>query len=1657
MFETMKEELIVQITCGSDVGTAFYVAPDKLLTAYHTVISFTESGNNIVKDGLSGDLKFEVKSVYEDVDIAVLTVAERKETDCMTLMSHRIKIGEEFVSYGYPDTTKDLGLRIKGRITQQMVKTTGDFKLRSDDVDDSFDYQGMSGAPIFQMDNVVGIVIEQDGGSLNMVSVRKLVKLLKNESIVVEKETNLIDLPESIAKGVKSALPNYRVIGALDEILSKSENKWVLLHGTPGCGKTTLSAGFKPEDSSITVLGRFFFKVPNDYLSRAIRCSEGYFLDWLESVFVSVTGTEVEMLTIEKKRKQIPEWFQAISYCLAQRKQHGLLIIDGLDELATDSSNRVNDILSLIPNSLPDNIRVILSCITEEILPADIVGKIRPAGKLEVTALDIAACEIFIRENSGDWEKSYSFIQAVANKTEGHPLYMNYLCRYIVDTFDSTTKEECLNEWVESLPSIGGDIRSYYEAVWKKADPKGCAYEILALLSQTRGAVEESQLVEMMRTPNPYEFQAATKEFHHLMKEQATDQYEIYHSSFRLFITEKMRSAVKYTNDQIALYCENHKGTIYANENYLHHVVNGQDTMKGLTLCNQEWADRCAKLDISPDLIMHDIKECLSYAVDLGLPIEVIRLMLLAQRIENRCDSIMVDNVGSFVDLNIALGKPEVALKYIVRDNMLLVNLPEAMKYLHLLIEMGYAEQASVLEVSIEAEIRKAFSDVSKKGTSPYAFAARGFLIIERVQSGSADMKDLKRYFKTLYRVRGELDEQSSETMNLVVDMIIAYQLSNRLRSGKKIDIEKLLHSNKVTWNEELLMLFVKTLHLYEEKDDGLHRIGFNEAFFDCLQQIEEVLKRHKFSFEDDQLELLLLELVDKPIDAAIIKNFLAQYGPTPRNLSFRQENGVDFDVESLFKYFQETMYLAYLDDKMDCPTIRSYYSSDSAWEGYLESLVARTAFITGTLYRMRAAKEDYSTVHTLVKDTLDRIDFSFDIRSNWQRSYFLPEDLMPFVYDKMAEIYRDFFVDKIDEFKAHLQSRMTNQLSLYREGYSAVLIRLAGIFRLNVRTRNLTLFLADETVKYVVYAVKNRSERCSSLLQICLEYALLNEVDKAKEVYKEVLNSSMGPDWYKEGQLGLINAIQETDISFDGKQAAHVAAIFEEASGEMTFQRYVQQSKDQFVGTLVKSASLADAIAYYKFETLPSADLIVKNAEEWKVDMPRKGDGYELGANHLIESSAICHILCMSKQVSPYIRYAVSELFWENWDKLHNDRHYAELHADLLNAVGEQAAKDVLIPRMAEYFVSEYYADNKGDYLGDMEVVNISEAVLNGFQANLEEKGFIWNRKTRKSDTSRHERSYFEKLQKLPTSKSLLDKLRKDIVSPLGSYWYSLDQFLVELTKKPDFDITQLLDVITAHFDVNVHPSKEQHDKFNWFAGKHEETDIDEQMIHFLIWFLIHPEKKVLLRAEDALKWLVKLDNRVIGCLIEEILKPSEIGLATASSAILLEITKVNPNVVLQYLQSVEVQKELSEVVNFSVSRNLYEIALLLQKQCGQDVFLDFMKSIIPDSLPDRNDVMFDNNDMLFIEHKIDKLNYLKVTGGREFAKPYLEAVKEMGGIEKMSMLIKSDRYAARSFYMSVWHEGRYDRTMSDILDRVLYGKIDYKRAARAYYAINS
>lgn len=264
----MNETLIVQIICDKEIGTAFYVAPDLLLTAYHTVSSFNEDGNNIIKDIQDGDLRFKVVNNYDDIDVSVLKVMGRTSKDYYKLQAHHNRIGEEFASFGYPDKSSNSGLRLRGIISQKKFNSVADYGLYANDVEDSYDYQGMSGAPILLDNKVVGVVIEQEGNQLSIVSVEKI--RMKLTDVEIEQDVRIDTMPNSIAKDVETASPNYSVFELLESVLVADNSHWILLYGSPGCGKTTAVAGFEPENKKLEIVGRFFFKVPNDEMGRLL-------------------------------------------------------------------------------------------------------------------------------------------------------------------------------------------------------------------------------------------------------------------------------------------------------------------------------------------------------------------------------------------------------------------------------------------------------------------------------------------------------------------------------------------------------------------------------------------------------------------------------------------------------------------------------------------------------------------------------------------------------------------------------------------------------------------------------------------------------------------------------------------------------------------------------------------------------------------------------------------------------------------------------------------------------------------------------------------------------------------------------------------------------------------------------------------------------------------------------------------------------------------------------------------------------------------------------------------------------------------------------------------------------------------------------------------
>ena len=87
---------------------------------------------------------------------------------------------------------------------------------------------------------------------------------------------------------------------------------------------------------------------------------------------------------------------------------------------------------------------------------------------------------------------------------------------------------------------------------------------------------------------------------------------------------------------------------------------------------------------IEPDLIIYDIKSIIQLSIELEKTTEVIRLLLLLQRIDFRYNSVFVEYAHQIALALIANGEFRDALKYIVRRNELLISNDDALLFLQL-------------------------------------------------------------------------------------------------------------------------------------------------------------------------------------------------------------------------------------------------------------------------------------------------------------------------------------------------------------------------------------------------------------------------------------------------------------------------------------------------------------------------------------------------------------------------------------------------------------------------------------------------------------------------------------------------------------------------------------------------------------------------------------------------------------------------------------------------------------------------------------------------------------------------------------------------------------------------------------------------------------
>jgi len=1714
--QQIQKSIVKIIYKENEQGTGFFVTPNIILTAYHVIID-----EKIEEDKIELILnnkkigKCTVLSFNEQSDICLL-ICDYNNTISLPLTTSNIRINETWESFGFPYQGDAEGLRIYGTINQIVNDEKYNILLNCQEIDVNYNYDGLSGSPVISNGKVIGIILSQIDDKLGAISINQFENFLQENNIEVHVEESINDIPRQLNNDIKNITYNYDVLNKLDESI-KETGSWILLEGNPGTGKTFNIASYTPTEKDTLVLGKYFVKVPNDDKPKSLRISKEYFLSWLEeTISIALTG-DIPPKTSESFEKRIEALnynLNGLSEYLSNNNLTGLLFLDGLDEVKD-----IEDFLGVLSMNIPENIKIVLSCISKEILPSVIKNNINTTQSISVSPLNISQCEQYIQKELKEDIIDFEDIQKIALKSEGHPLYMRYLIDYVNNSAISNDKDE-LKEWIDNIPNIGGNIENYYNSIWDKIYEDKNKLWICLFLSQLRQAIDEKDFFEILSSEIKNEFYSVFPKISYLIKND--DKLEIYHNSFKEFILGKVPLLLKNCNDLIVNYCETNPNSNYSLTNILYHYGLSNAPEKAVENCNQNWADKMAFNHIEPDLVVSDIKSTISLSIDLGLTTEVIRLLLLLQRIDFRYNSVFVEYAHEMTLALIANKKYKEAIKYIVRRKVLLIPTNDAIHFLQHFYENKAYQEATILEEAIDKEYRKSINDgFNDKGISFQTFVikAQTLILSSNESSNREELRDsqmiFSKYLDLLRKIPNSsndpsIENQNKETIQLVRDHCCAWNNAYLLRRfNMNMDIQKMMQVPKIKINDTWAYTYATSLLIYKKELNNYNLPNYYKDLNEkkLSKDIEFLIEKFGYQKHNASITNIILSLLSNTSKPELLKSIINEYLSIDQKVEIRNKNGVDFERLNYENLCLKYNCLGFIDDSNEF-TVSHKQWLHITWERDLLKLVEEIHFIEGKAYYYKASNlliEKSSFLIDKIQEIIKSISFTFDYRSHWERSYQLPEQIFPLLYTKLVMLINEFDNDRLDLFLESVEIKSPNQMGLYTEGYRKSLQEIIQLLILIQYDKNKILPLIKLWQEHIINGVQNRWERTEELLKINEVYGILNFKTESESAFQEVLNTSMGPSWYKEAQLTPINTTLKNLKSVPNNNILQeFASILDYASGEMTFQRYVQDNKENFIGALIKNEKLKEALEYYKFETVPPPKILIRNAEISSFDAPRVGDGYCLGARSIVEQSGILEILRYS-EIDPYLKWALCEVFTINDDNFRYITYFGGQISNILNEI--EKLEDDNIDKITESIAdlisnSLITIDDRrsllieiGKELTISNVKRLQGYLLNhninwGLNEDLENKSGntikeknnfdLFNDSNPSSDIemdinqginlfkaerisiwmNNYSNSHKKTKQKLkslfPNDKSVIKNIKENILQFEYESWDMCDDIIWFLEDKLNKNqIETIYKIIAEHFHFMVRSNSEVKEKYSWFDSSFDDYNSNGLIINFIIWHLNHPVSYIRDKTLYILEELSNYSPLVIEHLIKTCISNTPDFSTELSGLILKEISINNPILIQDCLiNNPELEDEISKIKHFTIKKNLLDMSINLNK-IGYNQCYSKIQNSIPESVILTGEVFLEEDYIASIQDRIDDLNNEMLLDNK-FCLTFNQLIDEYCYPLSKIEVAKSDKYLSRSFYNEDRIIGRYQYILRHALNNAILHRMDKNNIDHIYNIIN-
>lgn len=1249
----MTEEGVKLATCqvvGKDEsGTGWLVTKDRILTTYHCVeVAHTAGEAVAVRFGLgssASEHSVVIGSHDKDLDICVLVLAAPLEIEPVPLNVEPVRPGVTWSCFGYPVAKLQLGHVAQGGVQQALSERVHgvDLDLSVTAETQLSDYRGLSGSALMVGLACSGLIRLNVDSALCALSLHAIKPFLEASGLLADRP---IENPNDALIGQRTDFDQL-----FESTLAKVGGGYVFLDGPHGIGKSTYCQEFTPQSNALERLGVYHFSEHLRGVTPAHQAQPEVFFDWVNSLLsTQLTGRPARLLHLPYSELVIRtnKLLEALAQHLRNAKKRGVIFIDGINEAVAAGEHSLRRFVGLLPLSVPEGLVVVITGVGLDSLAASLSPILQSAERLTLPQLDDSVQRSLCVELLDHDKAKPSTVAALCERAKGHPLYLRYLTELVNGGAEQSE--------IDELPAFSGKIEDYYETIWAGLTASSDAVHLLALIARLRQAIPVASLAGLLMPSEAAALTSTLARIRHLLL--TPEDAAIYHSSFSEFIAFKTATVDQSTHSRLADFCFRSESGDYGVLNKVFHRLRGPSALKleGVRACSQEWVDSSVVLGTEPDILLADIDDALEVATESGAATEIVRLLLLSQRLSFRYNVLFVQCAELVARALVSLGKPQVALRHVVRHGRLVLSPDEAFVVANALIRCGNEDDALELLELFQRELDRGFFEKIAPGTSISAgefFGAiklrlHGHSLAHAAGAHVSFMRILRAVVERFLPMSDLKPEQRAEVVRHLLGDMTGARLT---LEGAYTSVRELGLPPDVDPSHMLLMLLQIVEHAQAQARHyaiSLPRLELDRLLQDVASVIDAPIE------PEDRRDDLLDSLIESGAGVELVASYAAGMDLGDASIPLTKENRAVPDTSSFEEALRRIRAACFLDSRHEEPPLLS--ADSDGWEDWLQSVARAVAWCDGKARRTAAAKDEAGSakVWAFAADKLlPALVLDLGSRCQWNSSYFIPEAVVPLLYCRLVKLALDCRPSAVDVLIDTLDREFDSQLGLFNEGFRAV---LAGVLDLVVPSKP-TGALADKTFEltvrwrdYISANVENRFELVPELLQIIPLLVDLEAVEEAQRTYRMVLSFSMGPSWYKEDQLSLMSGTLEAlpaTSSVAPESLREIAGLLERASGEMTFQRFVRADKGSFIAELCRRSRYSDAVKYFQHQSCGTNEQLHVQATTGNLDRISELVGMRFPGAALEEQAALLAMLRKVRDVAHWrVRWALLEVF---------------------------------------------------------------------------------------------------------------------------------------------------------------------------------------------------------------------------------------------------------------------------------------------------------------------------------------------------------------------------------------------------------------------------